>query len=114
MKKIFILVFSLLLSVSLFAQKKQIKKIEKKGDLFEATIYYKNGNLMQHGFFTKKGKLQGPWESYYIDGRKKCLATYDYGKKVGVWTYFYDKQTKKVTYIKDKIVKIEKIDEGEK
>ncbi len=65
---------------------------------------------MQHGFFSEEGKLNGPWESYYSDGRKKCLATYNLGKKIGVWTYWTKKGTKKVTYNNDKIIKIEEID----
>ena len=64
---------------------------------------------MQHGFYTKEGKLHGSWESYNSDGSKKCFATYNYGLKVGVWTYWNMHKITKIEYDNDNILKIEEI-----
>ena len=107
MKKV-VFVLMLICSSTLFAQNSEIQKTEKKGNLLETTIFYENGNIMQHGFYTESGKLHASWESYNIDGTRKCLAYYDYGVKVGVWTYWDTDYITKVTYDKNKIVNIEK------
>lgn len=96
-----------------FSQQKQIKKIKRVGNLEEVTIYYENGKVMQHGFLTKKGKLHASWESYYENGNKKCVATYNKGKKIGTWFYYKDDKKTKVTYKDNKIVKVEKPLEGD-
>lgn len=107
MKKIFIsLIFVFCVSIA-FSQEKSNQKIEQIGDLFEVTIYYDDGNVMQHGFMTKDNKLHASWESYYPNGNRKCIAIYDNGDKVGTWYYwFMDKKTM-VVYEKNKIVKVE-------
>ena len=92
------------------AQSEDTIKMVKSGDLFEVTIYYDNGNIMQHGFLNAENKLQGSWTSYYEDGNKKCIATYDNGEKVGVWQYYFENSVKKVTYKKNKIVDVEELD----
>ena len=66
---------------------------------------------MQHGFYTKEGKLHGAWESYNLDGSKKCDATYNNGAKVGTWTYWNQGKITKIEYDNDKVVKIEEFDE---
>ena len=114
MKKLF-LTFLLLFSTSLFyAQENIIQKEKAKNDLTEVTIYYENGNIMQHGFYNLKSELHGSWESYYSDGRKKCIATYNKGIKIGVWTYWNGNKITKVTYKNNKVVNIEEINEDER
>ena len=109
MKK-FILIFFLFLSFTLNAQNEDTIKMVNLGSLFEVTIYYDNGNIMQHGFLTPDNKLHASWESYYEDGSKKCVATYDKGIKTGVWYYYYNDMTRRVTYADNKIVEVEELD----
>ena len=108
MKNIILIIGLLLLSTTVFSQKTKAPKTEIKGDLTEITLYYDNGEIMQHGFYSKTGKLHGGWESYNNDGTRKCIAFYDNGVKVGAWTY-WDKNTKtNVVYENNKIISIEK------
>ena len=110
MKKILIsliLVFQISFS---YSQERKNQKIEPVGDLFEVTIYYDDGSIMQHGFMTKESELHASWESYYANGNRKCVAIYDHGKKVGTWYYwFMDKKTK-VVYENNKIVEVEELE----
>ncbi|NND23787.1 MAG: nicotinic acid mononucleotide adenyltransferase [Acidimicrobiia bacterium] len=84
-------------------------KMVNLGSLFEVTIYYDNGNIMQHGFLTPDNKLHASWESYYEDGSKKCVANYNKGVKTGIWYYYYKENTKRVTYEENKIVNVEEL-----
>ena len=109
MKNIFILLVFGFYSSVLFSQEDKVRKIEPVGDLFEVTIYYENGQVMQHGFLTAENELHASWESYYDNGNRKCVAIYDHGKKVGTWYYwFMDKKTK-VVYVDNKIVEVEEL-----
>lgn len=109
MKNIFISLIFILYPIFLYPQAKSNQKIEPIGDLFEVTIYYNDGAIMQHGFLTKDNKLHASWESYYQNGNRKCVAFYDHGEKVGTWFYwFMDKKTK-VVYEKNEIVKVEEV-----
>ena len=56
MKKIIISLFFVFCISGLFGQEKKNQKIEPIGDLFEVTIFYDDGNIMQHGFLTKDNK----------------------------------------------------------
>ncbi len=110
MKKLYLILSFFLFSSILFAQKKKDMKVEQVGDIFEVTIYYDNGQIMQHGFLSKNEKLHASWESYNEDGSRKCIATYDKGVKVGTW-FYYDKGKKtKVIYDNNKIILVEKLD----
>ena len=109
MKKLLISLVLVLYITFSYSQERKNQKIEPVGDLFEVTIYYDDGSVMQHGFMTKESKLHASWESYYPNGNRKCVAIYDNGEKVGTWYYwFMDKKTK-VVYNKNKIVKVEEI-----
>ena len=92
---------------ALYSQNKNLPKTETKGTLQEVTLYYENGTIMQHGFYTKEGKLHASWESYNEDGSRKCYATYNNGVKVGTWIYWADNKITKIEYDNNKIVKIE-------
>jgi len=104
MKKILILAVCVLFAIWGNAQEKKNQKIEPVGDLFEVTIFYDNGQIMQHGFLNKDNKLHASWESYYDNGDRKCIATYDDGIKVGTWFYWYADKKTKVVYEDNKIV----------
>lgn len=109
MNKLFLYLTVLFLGFSVFSQEKPNQKIEPIGDLFEVTIYYDSGKIMQHGFLTKENQLHASWESYYENGNRKCIATYDHGVKVGTWFYWYSDKKTKVIYENNKIVKIEEL-----
>ena len=110
MKKIIIsLIFVITCNFS-FSQVAKNLKMEPIGDLLEVTIYYDNGEIMQHGFMTKEHELHASWESYYENGNRKCIAIYNHGQKVGTWYYwFMDKKTK-VVYENNKIVEVEELE----
>lgn len=110
MKKLIQLSIFFLFCQAAFSQE-TIQTIVPVGDLFEVTIYYPNGKIMQHGFLSEDKKLHGQWESYFDDGKRKCAATYDNGNKVGVWYYWLDNKKTKVTYVENKIVDVEEITE---
>ena len=109
MRKIIISLFFVFSITFSFSQDRSNQKIEPIGDLFEVTVYYDDGSIMQHGFLTKNNKLHGSWESYYANGNRKAIAFYDHGEKVGTWYYwFMDKKTM-VVYNNNKIVKVEEL-----
>ncbi|WP_298365672.1 hypothetical protein [uncultured Lutibacter sp.] len=113
--KSYITVFLFLIfSSCLYAQQTTLPKKTAKGNLQEITLFYDNGNIMQHGFYTNDGKLHASWESYNMDGTKKCYATYNYGVKVGTWTYWSKDKITKVEYDNNKIISIEEFDNPEK
>ncbi len=111
MKKLILIIAILLSCQFINAQGEDTMKMVKQGELTEVTIYYNNGNVMQHGYLTADNKLHDTWESYYEDGTKKCDATYNKGEKVGTWFYFYvNDKTKKVSYENNKMVNVEELD----
>ena len=101
--------FLLLFSIVCFSQNTPLPKTTTNGNLKEVTLFYENGQVMQHGFYTTEGELHGAWESYNIDGSNKCQATYTYGKKTGVWTYWSKSKITKIEYRDNKVFKIEEI-----
>lgn len=106
---LFTIIFGLFTLIAIGQEKNNIKKITK-GGLIEVTIYYDNGEVMQHGSYDTAGKLHGQWNSYNEDGTRKCIAFYDFGAKVGTWIY-WDKDSKtNVVYDNNKIISIEKVD----
>lgn len=110
MKKIILVTFIFFTFNFLLAQQESNVKMVQLGSLFEVTIYYNNGKIMQHGFMTPKNELHDAWSSYYEDGTIKCEAIYDKGKKVGVWHYYYpNEKTKRVTYQDNKVIKVEEL-----
>jgi hypothetical protein len=107
MRALFLLILMGFISLNVFSQVKN-QKIVPIGDLFEVTIYYNNGNVMQKGFLNQDNQLHASWESFFENGDRKCVATYENGIKVGVW-YYWDTSGKKtkVTYENNKIIGIE-------
>lgn len=109
--KQFIAILALFFTVQFAnAQTEDTVKMVKSGDMFEVTIYYDNGTIMQHGFLNAENKLDGHWTSYYEDGTKKCSATYRNGEKVGIWSYYYTDKILKVTYKNNKAVAKKELD----
>lgn len=95
------------------AQNKIIEKVKVTNDLTEVNIYYEDGAIMQHGFYTKEGKLHNSWESYHTNGSLKCVAFYKEGVKVGTWTYWDDGIISKVEYKNNEVVSIKEFQESE-
>lgn len=110
MKNLLIIIAFFFISASVYSQKTHLPKTETKGNLQEITIYYEDGTIMQHGFYTNEGKLHASWESYNADGSKKCYATYNNGVKVGIWTYWSKDKITKIEYDNNKIIKIEEVE----
>lgn len=105
MKKLVCVVLFLCTGSLLFAQ--NIKpKLEKKGDVVEATYYHDNGEIAQIGFFNFDGKLQGEWQSFDENGNKVAIGNYDNGMKVGKWFFWNTNQLTEVDYSDSKIVKV--------
>jgi antitoxin component YwqK of YwqJK toxin-antitoxin module len=109
MKSLYSLLVVLFFTSIVHAQEDKIKKIVPVGNLFEVTIFYENGNVMQHGFLTKEDKLHASWESYNEDGTRQCVATYNNGDKVGVWFYYKGDKKTKVVYDDNKIISVEEL-----
>ncbi len=104
MKKYIIAFAVLFVSSMAFAQ--EVKpKLEKKGDLVEATFYHDNGEIAQKGFY-KDGKLHGTWKSYDVNGKKVALGSYENGKKVGKWLFWTEKTLKEVNYEDSRIASV--------
>ncbi|NLP57697.1 toxin-antitoxin system YwqK family antitoxin [Lutibacter sp. B1] len=114
MKNLLLTFVTLFSTFVVFSQENDIRKIEKKGDLLEVKLYYENGNIMQHGFYTEDGKLHATWESFNLDGSRKCIATYNYGVKVGTWTYWSENKITKIVYDNNNIISIEETELTEK
>ncbi|HBK70757.1 MAG TPA: hypothetical protein DDZ39_03715 [Flavobacteriaceae bacterium] len=87
----------------LSAQNQEQKvKLEQKGDLVEATYYYADNQIEQHGFF-KKEKLHGTWEYFDKKGLKISKGNYNLGKKTGKWLFWSNGEVREVTYVKGKV-----------
>jgi len=107
MKKAVLIVMMLCFGAT-FAQDKEKKvKLEQKGDLVEATYYYDNGQIEQHGFF-KDEELQGNWVYYSKEGLKISMGTYEAGKKTGKWYFWNNGNPKNISYVNGKVNKATK------
>ena len=104
MKKLLILVVFLVSGTVAFAQNTNKPKLEKKGDVIEATYFHDNGTVAQTGTFTLKGKLQGEWKSYDANGKKVAVGNYEDGQKVGKWFFWNSNRLSEVNYSNSKIV----------
>ena len=105
MKKYIIVVFALCVASFTFAQENTKVKLEKKGDLVEATYFYDSGAVEQKGTF-KNNKLHGVWTSYTEAGKKLAVGAYDQGRKVGKWFFWTDAKLSEVDYIDSRIVSV--------
>ncbi|NQY05138.1 MAG: nicotinic acid mononucleotide adenyltransferase [Flavobacteriaceae bacterium] len=86
-----------------FAQETQDTFVQD-GDKVEATYYYDNGVVKQHGFFNKEGKLEGTWTSYDVNGKKTAIGNYTNGKKTGKWFFWSaDNTLTEVDYKNEKV-----------
>ncbi|NNK88534.1 MAG: nicotinic acid mononucleotide adenyltransferase [Flavobacteriaceae bacterium] len=106
MKKYAIIVAVLFISTSVFAQSDKNVKLEKKGDLTEATYYYDTGTIEQQGTFNADGQLHGVWISYDVDGNKVATGQYVDGKKHGKWFFWSGESLKEVDYVNHKIISV--------
>ena len=106
MKKCIVLLALLFVATSSYGQADQNVKIEKKGDLTEATYFYADGNIQQQGTFNSDGKLHGLWTSYDVNGNKLAVGNYEEGVKIGKWFFWTENSLKEVDYLDSKIVQV--------
>ncbi len=104
MKKSILLLGLLVVVASTFGQADTNVKIEKKGDITEATYYYQDGTVQQMGTFNSEGKLHGTWTSFDVDGKKLMIGNYENNIKVGKWFFWTDEKLKEVDYLDSRIV----------
>ncbi|WP_411765945.1 toxin-antitoxin system YwqK family antitoxin [Winogradskyella sp. A3E31] len=109
MKKISVILMILCVGFT-FAQEKTQPKLEKKGDVTEATYFHDNGEVEQIGTFNEEGKLHGTWTSFDKQGNKVAVGKYDNGKKVGKWFFWSDDTLREVDYLDSRIVSVNKWD----
>ncbi len=88
-----------------YAQQKENTYIEKDNGLVEATLYYDNGQVEQHGFFKDK-KLHGTWTYYNAAGEKISIGNYEYGVKTGKWLFYTDVTLKEVEYENGRVINV--------
>lgn len=105
MKNIFLITLLLCFTVS-FAQADTNPKFEKKGELTEATYYYDNGVVKQHGFFNERGELHGTWSSFDLQGNKLTIGKYENGNKVGKWFFWTEESLKEVDFVDSRIASV--------
>ncbi|MEX1189265.1 MAG: hypothetical protein WED33_08405 [Bacteroidia bacterium] len=97
MKNILILML-VSLSVSLFAQEKELRTFYEDGtvkslymysdaDNYKVTNFYQNGKVKEIGQFAK-GKMNGEWISFNDAGVKSGEASYVNGQKAGEWKIY--------------------------
>lgn len=130
MKKTYILVTLVILTLNLFAQDtirvyfdenwKKIERIEdaayyrklyKKGDLWYAKDYYLTGQLQMEGSFTNKKctKRSGSFAYYSEDGTIDFKGAYLKNKHEGIWNWYHSngQKSSEELYIKGKRIKAE-------
>lgn len=113
MKKIIILLVTLICAAGLFAQETEKRTLERNGDVIEATLFHENGIVSQEGQYTLDGKLQGKWISYDVNGNKTAVAQYNKGEKVGTWYFYKGDELKEVKYAENKVAQVTTWKEGE-
>lgn len=105
-----ILTFTMLFSVVLLAQAKNIEPtFEKNGDMVKATYFHDNGEIAQTGHLLNN-KLHGEWVSFNSEGKKTGVAQYNMGNKVGKWFMWSGNNLTEVDYDNNRIVNVVKKD----
>jgi len=105
MKKIAIIIMMFCVGV-VFAQEQNGKvKLEKKGDLVQATYFDTNGVIDQQGFF-KNDKRHGSWISFNEKGERIVEGYYNEGMKSGKWIFRTEETLKEVDYLNNKIISV--------
>ncbi|RSK39718.1 toxin-antitoxin system YwqK family antitoxin [Mangrovimonas spongiae] len=107
MKNILSIVLMLCFGLAFAQNSDTIKpKYEKKGNLTEATYYYDNGVVKQHGFFNKAGELHGTWSSFDLQGNKLAVGKYENGTKVGKWFFWTEDTLKEVDFVDSRMATV--------
>jgi antitoxin component YwqK of YwqJK toxin-antitoxin module len=108
MKNIFQLVM-LFFCLTAFSQEQKVDYKKLNDNSVHVTYYFANNSsiIQREGFFNKKGKLQGTWIDYDIEGNKTIIANYENGIKNGIWTYIKKDKISIVTYTNNKITNVE-------
>ena len=106
MKKIFLILSSVLLLASCSAQLDEkviaqypdgqvrvVRYFDKHGDCVKETEYYENGQVKMEGGM-KNGKMEGEWTAYFIDGRVQSHGYFENDKRTGAAQVFYSNGNK--------------------
>lgn len=106
MKKIFLILSSMLLLASCSAQldervvskypSGQIRVVhyfDKHDKCVKETEYYENGQVKMEGGM-KDGKMEGEWTAYFIDGRVQSHGFFEDDKRTGHAQVFYSNGNK--------------------
>ena len=80
-------------------------KLEAIGQSVKATYYHENGKVQQEGTFVK-GKLDGVWTSYDVNGNKIASGNYSNGTKTGKWFFWSGSSLNEVDYSNNNIANI--------
>lgn len=76
---------------------------EEDVEIRNTVVYYSNGNLKEILFRDKEGLYDGPYSSFYENGKPKEDGHYETGQKVGKWKTWDEKGRKKmIKYSSDK------------
>jgi antitoxin component YwqK of YwqJK toxin-antitoxin module len=90
----------------LFAQNKNVEPTYKhEGELVAVTTYYKDGKIMEQGFYKDK-KLHGEWNKFDKSGMKITKAFYNDGIKTGKWIFLNKGKITEVVYDQNKIAAV--------
>ncbi|NQZ43056.1 MAG: nicotinic acid mononucleotide adenyltransferase [Flavobacteriaceae bacterium] len=106
MKKTLLFSFAILLTTTVFAQKKEVMKHNEATNLVEATYFHDNGQISQIGTFDTKGKLHGKWTSFSETGEKLSEGSYLKGKRTGTWLFWNADVVKEVRFDENGIVSV--------
>lgn len=98
MKKTFVLLAILFVSIASFAQTKPEMKLNEETNLIEATYFHDNGVISQNGTFNLEKQLHGEWESYNEKGETIAVGSYTNGIKTGKWLFWANNVLKEVEY----------------
>ena len=99
-----LIILSLLSTMAISAQDNK-PKLEAVGQTVKATYYHENGKVQQEGSFIK-GKLEGTWTSYDVNGNKIASGNYINGSKTGKWFFWNGTNLNEVDYSNNNVANI--------
>ncbi len=98
MKKTFLFLVALFLSLNVFAQKEKELVLNEETNLIEATYFHSDGEISQKGTFNLDKKLHGEWISYNKKGEIISVGSYIDGLRTGKWLFWSNDILKEVQY----------------
>lgn len=62
---------------------------DKSGNIIAGYILHK-GVVIGKGIIDEQGKKQGPWQEFFLSGKKSAEGTYKDNIKIGQWKYYFE------------------------